>query len=80
MLNSSTANPQTATELKRMLDAAPLAGDELGEPMQDDLFMVMNVTHDWPVKDDISSMEHPLFSLSKNASTEIRSYTRGANA
>jgi len=80
MLNSSTATPQTATELKRMLDAAPLAGDELAEPMQDDLFMVMNVTHDWPVKDDISSMEHPLFSLSKNASTEIRSYTRGANA
>ena len=80
MAHSSTATPKTATELKRMLDAAPLAGDELEAPVQDDLFMVMNVTHDWPVKDDMSSMEHPLFSLSKNASTEIRSYTRGANA
>lgn len=80
MANSSTATPKTATELKRLLDAAPLAGDELEAPVQDDLFMVMNVTHDWPVKDDMSSMEHPLFSLSKNASTEIRSYTRGANA
>lgn len=80
MSNSSTPTPQTATELKQMLDAAPLTSDDMAAPVQDDLFMVMNVTHDWPVKDDISSMEHPIFSLSKNATKNIRSYTRGANA
>lgn len=79
MSNSSTATPRSTNELQEMLNAAPLPSDESDGSVQDDLFMVMNVTHDWPVKDDMSSMEHPLFSLSKNASKEIRSYTRGAN-
>src|ERR1035437_809665 len=31
----------------------------------------------WPVKDDIGSMEFPIFSLSKNKDLETRTYRRG---
>lgn len=31
----------------------------------------------WPVKDDLGSMEVPLFSLSKNKDTKLRTYTHG---
>lgn len=46
-------------------------------PAQTELFMVLDTVHDWPVKDDMSSMEFPLFSLSKNKDTRIRTYSRG---
>lgn len=46
------------------------------EPIQDDLF-VCEISN-WPVKDDIASMEIPLFSLTKGQDTQIRQYARGS--
>jgi len=43
---------------------------------QSDLF-VCDVTN-WPVKDDVASMEVPIFCLEKNGSTHIREYRRGS--
>ena len=43
--------------------------------IQGDLF-VCEIAN-WPVKDDIASMEFPLFSLSKQADTKTREYRRG---
>lgn len=45
------------------------------EPEQGTLF-VCDITN-WPVKDDIGSMEFPLFSLSKQKDTRKREYRRG---
>lgn len=45
-------------------------------PTQADLFVVMETVHDWPIKDDVSTMEFPIFSLSKKADTKIRTYSR----
>lgn len=42
---------------------------------QGDLF-VCDIAN-WPVKDDIASMEIPLFSLKKNKDVEVREYRRG---
>lgn len=44
-------------------------------PEQDDLFRC-DITN-WPVKDDMASMEYPIFSLTKNRDMEIREYRRG---
>lgn len=44
-------------------------------PEQGDLFRC-DITN-WPVKDDMASMEYPIFSLSKNKDMEIREYRRG---
>lgn len=46
-------------------------------PVQADLFVVLEAIHDWPVKDDVSSMEYPIFSLAKNRDTRVRTYSRG---
>jgi len=46
-------------------------------PAQADLFVVMETVHDWPIKDDVSTMEFPIFSLAKRADTKIRTYSRG---
>lgn len=48
----------------------------VGEDVQLDLFVPLK-TPEWPVKDDVSSMEYPLFSLSKNKDLRIRTYSRG---
>lgn len=53
------------------------ASDAADSPAQGDLFEVVVLVHDWPVKDDVSSMEYPIFSLSKNKDTRIRTYSRG---
>jgi plasmid replication initiation protein len=45
------------------------------EPFQGDLFAC--TVPGWPVKDDIASMELPVFSLSKKPDTEIREYRNG---
>lgn len=45
------------------------------EPEQGDLFRC-EITN-WPLKDDIASMEFPIFSLSKNKDLETREYRRG---
>ena len=44
--------------------------------LQADLFMVLDTSRDWPIKDDVSSMEYPIFSLSKKRDTEMRVYSR----
>lgn len=44
-------------------------------PEQGDLFRC-DITN-WPVKDDIASMEFPIFSLAKNKDIETREYRRG---
>ncbi|MEW4339600.1 replication initiator protein A [Chromobacterium vaccinii] len=46
------------------------------EPIQDDLFTCEIAN--WPVKDDLASMEIPLFSLTKGKDTEIRQFKRGS--
>ena len=48
--------------------------------IQPDLFAVIDTFHDWPVKDDVSSMEYPIFSLSKNHDMRIRQYSRGGRS
>lgn len=48
----------------------------VGEGVQLDLFVPLGAP-DCPVKDDNTSMELPLFSLSKNKDLRIREYTRG---
>lgn len=47
-------------------------------PIQPDLFVckVLDVAN-WPIKDDLASMDVPIFSLSRHGDTEVRKYTRG---
>jgi len=60
-------------EIKRVLkDGAPGV-----VPIQGDLFTIISVLGDWPVKDDMASMEHPFYSLSKSPERRIREYSRG---
>ena len=56
------------TRKSKAMDVAP-------EPEQGDLFRC-EITN-WPLKDDIASMEFPIFSLSKNKDLETREYRRG---
>lgn len=49
-------------------------------PAQSDLFVILETLHDWPIKDDVSSMEFPIFSLSKKPDTSVRSYSRGGKS
>ena len=46
------------------------------DPAQGELF-VCDIAN-WPVKDDIASMEVPIFSLAKQKDTKTREYRRGA--
>lgn len=48
------------------------------EIQQLDLF-IPNTGAIWPVKDDLSSMEHPIFSLAKNKDTRIREYEKNGS-
>mgnify|MGYP001038010875 CR=1 FL=1 len=48
---------------------------ETEEPSQGDLFLCELAN--WSIKDDIASMEIPLFSLAKQKDTKIREYRRG---
>ncbi|MBM2886499.1 replication initiator protein A [Chromobacterium phragmitis] len=59
-------------EFKALASAMAADGEN---PYQGDLF-VCNIAN-WPIKDDIASMEIPLFSLSKNKDLETREYRRG---
>lgn len=58
----------------------PSASNNLANAVQPDLFVILEAIHDWPVKDDVSSMEYPIFSLSKNHDTRIRTYSRGGKS
>lgn len=69
--SSTTRNASEAHEIEQSAVAV-----ELADAIQPDLFAVDTVS-DWPVKDDVSSMEYPIFSLSKNHDTRIRHYSRG---
>lgn len=51
------------------------AREPRSEPKQIDLFVPEIAS--WPLKDDLASMEVPIFSLSKNTDTETRVYKRG---
>ena len=64
------ANTSAASEPKR-IRRKPAADI----PEQGDLFRC-EITN-WPLKDDIASMEFPIFSLSKNKDLETREYRRG---
>lgn len=55
---------------------AALDDDMIGDGVQFELFVPLSSPH-CPVKDDNSSMELPLFSLSKNKDLRIREYSRG---
>lgn len=49
--------------------------DDAALPEQGELFRC-DITN-WPIKDDIASMEFPIFSLAKNKDLDIREYRRG---
>ncbi len=53
----------------------PKAAEFKAEPKQGDLF-VCEIAN-WPVKDDLASMEVPIFSLAKQRDFDIREYKRG---
>jgi plasmid replication initiation protein len=57
---------------KHKLDVTPPMSKK-ANPAQQDLFMAELV--DWPVKDDIHSMEYPIFSLAKNRDMAIRTFS-----
>lgn len=78
MANSSTADA-LAIEMVQDLFGGQDAqvSPTLPNPDQPDLFVPMDAVHDWPVKDDMSTMEYPIFSLGKNHDTRIRTYSRG---
>lgn len=46
-------------------------------PIQSDLFVFLDAPCDFSVKEDISSMEYPIFSLTKKPDTRLRTYSRG---
>jgi plasmid replication initiation protein len=71
----------TKPSTKRAKGAKPekivveLPAESTEPPSQGDLFRAD--LSNWPLKDDIASMEFPVFSLSKNADTRVREYRRG---
>ncbi|MES2208510.1 MAG: replication initiator protein A [Pseudomonadota bacterium] len=78
-MSRSTPEPTSVEEsLLEQLLALPISNTEDGvETEQLELFVVSDKSSDWPVKDDISSMEFPIFSLSKKPDTRIREFSRG---
>ncbi|WP_230463665.1 replication initiator protein A [Burkholderia ubonensis] len=72
MSSSSYFVPSTACRPKE-----PTHDEQGISPAHIDVFEVLVVAHDWSVKGDLSSMEYPIFSLSKNKDTRIRVYSRG---
>lgn len=63
---------QTADDIQM---AKPATFIDKQEPEQGSLF-VCEITN-WPVKDDLASMEFPLFSLAKQKDTKTREFRRG---
>lgn len=76
MNQSITTVPAEATPAEAAGGTAELPLS-IVEPIQHELFVVEDQGQDWSVKDDISSMEHPIFALAKTPSREIRTYSRG---
>lgn len=58
-----------------MVNQAFVNEGEIMDPMQDDLF-ICDVAN-WTVKDDLVSMDVPIFSLSKGKDSDIRQYKKG---
>lgn len=50
----------------------PQIQDDSSQPIQTELFIVNML--EWAVKDDLGSMEHPIFGIQKSRSTEIQEY------
>ena len=71
---AETPSTEVATVERLLKEGEPA---KPAAPIQPDLFTVMNVVSDWPVKDDMATMEHPIFALSKSPETRIRDYSRG---
>lgn len=78
-MNDSSTDKATATLPLGEDTPQPLEND-LANATQPDLFVVLEAIHDWPVKDDMTTMEYPIFSLSKNHDTRIRHYSRGGKS
>ena len=86
---AAAASSKEAEEGSTPNDAASMAGSiqdlfsSLHTPQEDadfvtqDLFVVPAEVRDVPVKDDMSSMELPVFSLMKKKDTSIREFSRG---
>jgi plasmid replication initiation protein len=51
---------------------------ELGQQLE--LYVAEQIAREVPAKDDLTSMEYPLFSLSKRPDTRIREYSRGGKS
>lgn len=62
-------------DFRRVKMNAKAEVDESIDVEQGDLFLCDILT--WPVKDDLASMEIPLFSISKNKDLELRIYNHG---
>lgn len=75
-----TTNDQITTLFPVGRADEPAGKNILASAVQPDLFVVLEAVHDWPVKDDVSSMEFPIFSLSKNRDTRIRVYSRAGRS
>ncbi len=73
-MSDDTTIDDTSTLFGRA--GVPSEGNILPSIVQPDLFVVLEAIRDWPIKDDVSSMEFPVFSLSKTRDTRIRSYSR----
>ncbi len=75
---SNQDNHETGNEelLKALLSHSESEPSETA-PEQLELFVITEKSSDWPVKDDISSMEFPIFSLTKKPDTTIRVFSRG---
>lgn len=71
----AATSPMDLAEVERLLRAGEQAKEQ--GPIQLDFFEVLNVLGDWSVKDDMATMEHPLFALSKSPERRIRDYSRG---
>ena len=70
---NGSMKPERKTRPAKPLEPANTEGAE--EPQQGELFVCE--IGNWPVKDDLASMEIPLFSLSKNRDVETRLFKRG---
>jgi len=79
-MSNNTTKGKTAALFPADDAPLPSASENLASVVQPDLFVVLDAIHDWPIKDDVSSMEYPIFSLSKNHDTRIRTYSRGGKS
>jgi len=67
----------SAREASQKVSAKPNPTPPSATPLpRPALFAITDPAGNWPVKDDLTSMEFPLFALSKSPTMEVRSYSR----